>query len=115
MVDVLRIPCRLQVAQRNARLGLRLASVAQLGAGVVASKGRFSSLLRKAGSAVKIGGGTLVASIRQLGNNQQDELHVAGWVLQLWGVCAAAVCGFQSFPLARGCKVPGNCLMLWPC
>jgi hypothetical protein len=64
-----------QVTDRNTRSSLRLGTTA---AAAGMPKGRISSLLRKAGSAVKQGGNNLVASIQRLGTSQGEELQLAG-------------------------------------
>ena len=66
----------MQVAERSARQGVRIAGV-PLPNAVAGSKGRLGNLLRKAGAAVKQGGGALVASIKHAGASQQEEA-VAG-------------------------------------
>jgi hypothetical protein len=66
----------LKVAERSVRQGVRIAGV-PLPNAVAGSKGRLGNLLRKAGAAVKQGGGALVASIKQAGASQQEEV-VAG-------------------------------------
>ena len=68
--------CGVQVTERNTRSSIRL-GIAGVAAGGAAQKGRIGSLLRKAGSAVKQGGGSIVASIQRLGTSQQEELHVS--------------------------------------
>ncbi len=68
----------MQVTERNTRSSMRLSIPGvSAGAGNGAQKGRIGSLLRKAGSKVKQGGGSIVASIQRLGTSQQEELHVS--------------------------------------
>jgi hypothetical protein len=67
-----------QVTERNTRASIRLGIPGVGGSSAAAQKGRLGSLLRKAGSVVKQGGGNLVASIQRLGTSQQEEVHVAG-------------------------------------
>lgn len=72
-------PFEIKVAERASRSAVRLGIAgvaAKGGAAAAAAKGRFGSLLRKAGSAVMQGSGSLVASIRHMGASQQEEAHM---------------------------------------
>jgi hypothetical protein len=84
-------PFELLVTDRNTRASMRIGIGGGIGIGMGGGsaniiggsgpqKGRISSLLRKAGSAVKQSGGSVFASIQRLGTSQQEEHQVAGCV-----------------------------------